>query len=160
MTFEDNEDFDEDEVHFISIVHIIFSTKHQTPYLTDDQMREKVFTRLGAISEELGCPCITVAGADDHVHVLLSQSPNISLDSLVTALKSHSAFWLRKQGGIYADFDWQESSVGFTISPEDVAEVRADLEKQATYHQDVNFKTELAETLLLQGIEFNDEVWE
>ena len=145
-------------IHFY--LHIIFSTHQQKPYLIEEPTREAMFARLSDICNGLDSRCVIASGSDDHVHLLVEASPDLTTDDLVTAIKSRSAAWLQERGGLYADFDWQESCVVFSISREDVADVSNDLACQAFYHQKIDFKTEMGLILASQEISFTDEIWE
>ncbi len=51
------------------IVHIVFSTKHHTAFLTDN-VRQELFAYMAGILKELDAAPILINGTEDHVHVL------------------------------------------------------------------------------------------
>lgn len=160
MALDDNNDFTDDAVHILVFLHIIFSTRQQMPYLVDEDIRKQMHQRLSSIGDGMGCPCVLVSGSDDHVHLLIKGSPELSVDEMVDTLKADSAAWLQARDGFYADFDWQESSVAFTESPEYVGTIKGELERHEQMHKEIDFKTELVAILEEQGIEFDEEIWD
>jgi len=60
------------------LVHCVWSTKNRAPFLTSD-IRERLWPYLGGMARENKIRRIAVGGVADHVHVLVSLSPTISV---------------------------------------------------------------------------------
>ena len=60
------------------LVHCVWSTKNRAPFLTSD-IRERLWPYLGGIARENKIRPLAVGGVADHVHVLVSLSPTISV---------------------------------------------------------------------------------
>jgi REP element-mobilizing transposase RayT len=59
------------------LVHIVFSTKNRSPFLSDKNVREEMHAYLGGTCNNLDCPVLTVGGVADHVHILCGLSRNV-----------------------------------------------------------------------------------
>ena len=68
-------------------VHLVFSTKHRNPLITDS-IQDELFSYLGGICKGLECNPIQVGGYRDHVHILCLLSKKIALMKLVEEVKS------------------------------------------------------------------------
>src|SRR5262249_2144902 len=59
-------------------IHVVFSTKNRRPFFQDRDLRARLHTELGAISNPLECAPIMTDGFDDHVHQLVRFGRTIS----------------------------------------------------------------------------------
>ena len=74
-------------------VHLVFSTKHRKPLITD-LIKGELFSYLGGICKNLECNPIQVGGHHDHIHILCLLSKKVALMKLMEEVKSHSSKWL------------------------------------------------------------------
>lgn len=153
-------EFDDDAIILRLCFHIIFSTRGQTPYLVDDQVREALYQQLYQIGLDIQCPCYLVSGSDDHVHLLIEQASDLSVQEVLDNFKLKSAESMRARGGIYSDFDWQESDVTFGVGHGCIEEVKEHLAKQMSFHRDVTYKDEIRSIFEELGETLTDEFWE
>ena len=93
------------QTHTALYVHLVFSTKHRRPLLSDPDVRAEAHAYLGGISSRLGCPPCIVGGVADHVHILAQQSKKICLVDWVRDLKSNSSSWIKIKSG-QDNFAW------------------------------------------------------
>ena len=79
---------------FLLHVHLVFVTKYRRVYFTDRVLKhlEEVFRDVAADFE---CTLDQFEGEGDHVHLLLSYPPKISLSKLVNSLKGVSSRHIR-----------------------------------------------------------------
>ena len=68
------------------LVHVIFSTKNRECLITPD-IEPELFAYIGGILKNNGSRLMDAGGANDHVHLLISQSKNIALSTLMKDLK-------------------------------------------------------------------------
>ena len=73
------------------LVHVIFSTKNRDPFITRD-IEPELFACIGGILKNHESRLLDAGGTADHVHLLISQSKNVSLSSLMKDVKKDSSF--------------------------------------------------------------------
>lgn len=95
--------------------HVVFSTKSREPWLSES-IRERLFPYLGGIARENAMKALEIGGAVDHVHLLLSLSPNLALAKAVQLIKGGSSPWLKDVFPELNQFAWQDGYAAFTIS--------------------------------------------
>jgi REP element-mobilizing transposase RayT len=78
-------------------VHLVFSTKHRNPLITNS-IKEELFSYIGGICKNLECNPIQVGGEKDHVHILCLLSKKIALMDLIEKIKSNSSKWIKTKG--------------------------------------------------------------
>src|SRR5438552_2570637 len=79
------------------LVHVIFSTKDRLPQLTPD-LKPQLFPYMGGIVREIGGKALAINGAADHVHLLISLPPTLTLADTVRTLKANSSRWVHQNG--------------------------------------------------------------
>jgi len=68
------------------LVHVIFSTKNRE-FLITPNVEPELFAYIGGILKNNESPLLDAGGTLDHVHLLISQSKNIALSSLMKDVK-------------------------------------------------------------------------
>ena len=76
--------------------HLVFSTKYRRGVITD-RVREVLREAMTKVCGDFGATLIEFDGEDDHVHLLVSYPPKVSLSTLVASLKGASAYRLREK---------------------------------------------------------------
>ena len=79
------------------LVHVIFSTKNREPFITCE-VEPKLYAYIGGILNNHESRLLNAGGTTDHVHLLISQSKNLSISSLMKNVKKDSSSWIKTQG--------------------------------------------------------------
>jgi len=81
---------------FKNFYHLVFVTKYRRKVFTDSML-----TRIQALfhetCEQLSCELLEFNGEYDHVHILISVPPKLSIAILVGKLKGKSSYFIRKE---------------------------------------------------------------
>jgi putative transposase len=141
------------------LVHIVFSTKGRVPTIPREAESD-LYAYLGGIGRNLESPLIAAGGTEDHLHLLVSQSKNISLADLVMNLKKDSSKWL-KRNGAGREFDWQDGYGGFTIGESGVEALRRYFARQKEHHRKQSFKEEYLALLAKYKVKYDPRyIWD
>jgi REP element-mobilizing transposase RayT len=76
------------------IYHIVFATKHRERVLNKAR-REDLFRYLWGIVKNHESHLFRINGIEDHVHILTSLHPTVSLADFVKAIKAGSSKWIK-----------------------------------------------------------------
>lgn len=141
-------------------LHIVFSTKHRQPLITDD-IESELHAYLGGIYNKLECPPITVGGYTDHIHILCMLSKKIALMKLLEELKSHSSKWIKTKGATFHHFYWQDGYGAFSVNPTEVELVVRYIKHQKEHHAQRSFQDEYRLFLKKYDVAYDERyVWE
>jgi REP element-mobilizing transposase RayT len=141
-------------------VHVVFSTKHRAPLLSDD-WRDELFRVLGGAANHLGCQSLIVGGIEDHVHMLFYLGRTITIADAVGRIKSTSSAWINQTRGLSVEFHWQAGYAAFSVSQSNIEAVREYIRRQADHHAKQSFQDELREWLRRYEIEWDEQyVWD
>jgi len=101
---------------------------------------------------------LAIGGVADHIHVLLSINPAVSISDLVKDVKANSSRWINERSFVKGKFQWQEGFGAFSYSYNEIDRVVKYINNQEKHHQKKSFKDEYLEFLDNFKVEF-DEIY-
>lgn len=116
------------------LVHIIFSTKNRERIITPE-IEPELFAYVGGILKNHESRLLAAGGTADHVHLLVSQSKNVALSSLLKDIKKDSSSWIKTKGSQFRNFHWQDGYGAFSIGKSDVPELKKYIAGQQEHHR-------------------------
>jgi len=116
-----------------------------------------MFEYMNKICQNLNCPLLIAGGTDDHVHLLLLLSKNITLAKLVEEIKKSTSKWIKTQGEKYESFYWQGGYEAFSVNPKQLDKVRFYISNQREHHKKTKFEDEFTTFLKKYEIEYNEK---
>ncbi len=135
--------------------HIVFSTKDRVPVLHADR-RSDLFRYIWGIIKNRDGHLYRINGVKDHVHILTSLHPTVSLADLVKAIKTGSAHWI-KENRVFPGFShWQDGYGAFTYSRQGLPGLIDYIKRQEEHHRKMTFEEEYRKLLAGAGIEFDE----
>jgi REP element-mobilizing transposase RayT len=138
------------------LYHIVFSTKNRTPVLHADR-REELLRYIWGIQQGLQCHLYRVNGMEDHLHILTSLHPTLSLTDYMRELKTGTSRWISKET-IFTDFTgWQDGYGAFTVSVREKDAVIRYIKDQQIHHQKTGYLDEYRHLLEEAKIQHDDQ---
>ena len=134
--------------------HIIFSTKARKP-LIDDSISQRLFSYIAGTTANLDCKVFIANGVVDHIHLLISLSPKISVVELVRTIKSNSSRWIHEKFLEHKDFGWQDGYSAFSVSYSGINDVAKYIKGQQEHHKKISFIDELKIFLAKHKIDYD-----
>jgi putative transposase len=124
-------------------IHIVFSTKNRTPFLSSNDLRLQVFDHIKKNAEEKEIWLDTIGGYHDHVHCLISLGTTQTLSKVTNLIKGESSFWINKNALIRDKFAWQDDYWAVSVSESHVPQVRKYIQSQELHHRNLHFNDEI-----------------
>ena len=137
-------------------LHLIFHIKTTSVRMLEDDL-EQIHAYIGKVLNDMGCQTIWVDGVEDHVHVLLLLSRDITISQMVGDLKRHSSRWVKTLSHHYAKFEWQGGYAVFSVSHSVVEATLKYIKNQNEHHKKVSFADEYRKFLKLYKIDYNED---
>ncbi len=135
--------------------HIVFSTKDRAPVLAENG-RESLFKYIWGIIEKRKSRLYRLNGTMDHLHILTSLHPTVTLADFVKDVKMGSSYWIRRNNLFLGFSNWQDGYGAFTHSTEDKDRLSQYIKRQEEHHKRVSFADELKALLTEAGVEFDE----
>ncbi len=142
-------------------VHLVFSTKHRQPFLTDAVFRSRVHAYLAGICKNLESPSLQTGGVIDHVHILCRLSKAHDVSSLIRDMKRDSTVWIKEENAQLPQFHWQQGYGAFSVSPGHVELLKQYIANQEEHHKTESFQDEFRRLCRKYGVQIDERyVWD
>ena len=136
------------------LYQIVFSTKERKPVLLKEN-RPLLFRYIYGVLRNKNCHLYRINGIEDHIHIIISLHPCVSLSSLVKDIKISSSLFL-KENNLFPDFSgWQEGYGAFTYSYGEVNKLIEYVKNQEEHHKNITFREEFIAMLNEHQITFD-----
>lgn len=112
--------------------HIVWSTRDRLPFITDI-IESDLYGYVEAKSKSLGCLLHAIGGMPDHVHLVVSIPPKLSISSFVKHIKGGSS---RHIETTFSDigFAWQREYGVFSLGSKQLPEAISYVKNQKCHH--------------------------
>lgn len=114
--------------------HLIWATKRRAP-LIQPAVEPRLYACLHSISREIDAPVYALNGWTDHVHLITSIPPRLSVAAVVKRLKGGSARDLNARAAAEEHFQWQRGYGVLTLGERQLARAIAYVRQQKEHHQ-------------------------
>lgn len=140
-------------------LHVVFSTKERIPYIIP-KFEKNLQSYIISMCKQNSSYVHKIGGMEDHVHILLEPSRNISVVKLLQSIKANSSRWMKTQPGC-SDFSWQRGYGIFSVGPSNVESVKRYIANQKEHHKKFSFKEEFEKLLRRANIDFDERyLWD
>jgi len=121
--------------------HYIFTTLYRQPLILEKH-RERIEKYITGIVNNNGCQLYAIYANPEHVHFLVSRSPEISEEELATLVAESSQKFINQNKLCPSPFAWQKSAAAFSVSKSGVDRVCRYILNQPEHHKKVSFTEE------------------
>ena len=116
---------------------------------------------LGGLTRELKGKALAINGMEEHVHLLVSLPPTISVSDALRFIKANSCKWVHEKWPQRSTFAWQLGYGAFSVSKSNVPEVVDYIRNQEEHHRKNNYQEEFLALLRKHGVEYDERyVWD
>jgi putative transposase len=114
--------------------HLVWATKNREP-LIDKQREDKLYSYLTGKADSLKCIIHAVNGTEDHIHVIASIPPVLSIADFVKQIKGSSAHYLNHLGSTHErSFGWQAGYGVFSMGHKQLEQAVSYVDNQKLHH--------------------------
>jgi REP element-mobilizing transposase RayT len=141
------------------LIHAVVRTHRSQPTLpTDDRTKELYQIMWGIIKHNNG-QLYRINSMDDHVHILFTLSPNISLADFMQKLKASSSKQIKTRPGFEHFYAWSEGYAALSYSLKDKDMLVNYIINQQIHHQNISSIAEYRAIIQDMGLEFDERDW-
>ena len=102
--------------------HFVFTTLDRQPLITEES-RERIEKYITGIVNHKDCQLYAIYANSDHLHFLVSRSPNLNEESLARIVANSSEKFINENKLCKYHFVWQETCSAFSVSKWDVDKI-------------------------------------
>lgn len=136
-----------------SLYHIVFAPYQRMPVINNDN-RHHLYRVLASEIQRNKSKALIIDGVQDHIHILLSLSPEIALSSLMRDIKSKSSVWMKSSGLFPLFKGWAKEYGAFSLSHSHKDAVYKYIENQQNHHSTTDLDTEFRRLVMKAGLRF------
>ncbi|MHB9134361.1 MAG: IS200/IS605 family transposase [Armatimonadota bacterium] len=136
-------------------IHLVYSVQDRRAMITD-AIRGELHAYTIGILRHYECHPIQTNSVVDHAHLLFALSPKYALADIVEQVKRGTSKWIKTKGSDFALFSWQPGYAAFSVSEDQIHQVKQYIMRQAEHHHGVTFQEELRSLLTKAGLEFDE----
>ena len=133
-------------------LHCVWGTKKRIPYLSKD-IRKKVIEHIKVNAKEKDIYIDSINGYHEHLHCLISLSPDMTLSKVIQLLKGESSFWVNRNKLTKLKFEWAVEYYAVSVSESHVPDVRRYIIRQEEHHQRKSWQEEYDEFIKKYGFD-------
>ncbi len=140
------------------LTHLVFSTKDREPLIVHE-LKPELYAYLGGLARELKGKSYGMNGTSDHIHMLISLPPGVSISDALRFIESNSSGWVHDKW-TRKSFAWQLGYGAFSVSKSNVPEVLNYIRNQERHHRKITFTEEFIDFLVKHEIEYDERyIW-
>ncbi len=118
--------------------HLVWATKKRTPLITED-IESDLHGYIIGKADSLRCVTHAVGGIEDHLHLLVSIPPKLSLSDFVNQIKGSSSHYVNHNFENYRKkFSWQRGYGVFSLGRKQLPEAEDYVVSQKQHHSEGN----------------------
>lgn len=137
-------------------IQIVFAVKGRQNLIAKEH-REELHKYITGIVSNRNQKLLSIFAMPDHIHILVSISPNISISDLVRDIKAGSSKFINDNKWTTGRFNWQEGYGAFSYSKSNVDNVVKYILNQEHHHKKKTFKEEYLDFLQKFEIEYDEK---
>ena len=137
-------------------IQIVFAVKGRAN-LIHPKWRDELHKYICGIVTKNQQKVFAVGGVTDHVHIVVSMRPNISISDLVRDIKASSSKWINEKQFVEGKFQWQSGFGAFSYAQSQLNNVIAYVDNQESHHQKQTFKEEYIDLLEKFEIDYEQQ---
>ena len=121
--------------------HFVFTTLNRLPLILE-QHRVRIEKYITGIVNNNACKLYSIYANPEHVHFLISRSPQLDEESLATIIANSSERFINDNRLCVGIFQWQQSCSAFSVSKRHVHDVCDYIDNQKEHHKKQSYAEE------------------
>jgi len=121
--------------------HFVFTTLNRQPII-QEKFRLRIEKYITGIVNNNHSKLYAIYANPEHIHLLVSRSPDLAEESLATFIADSSERFINDNKLCVGVFLWQDSCAAFSVSKGDVDKVCKYILNQKTHHQKHSYQDE------------------
>jgi REP element-mobilizing transposase RayT len=122
-------------------VQTIFAVKNRQSLIIPE-VKDKIEKYICGIVSNIKCKPISIYCNPDHVHLLVSIKPVVSIANAIRDIKSFSSRYINENHLVKGHFEWQTGYGAFSYGQSRIEAVKAYIANQHNHHKERSFREE------------------
>jgi len=141
------------------LIHAVVRTYRSENTLPTDDRVKFLYQEIAGIIKNNGGYLYRINSMSDHVHLLFSMPPIITLSDFMRAIKASSSKIIKTKEGFESFKAWGEGYAALSYSLGDKDMIVKYIINQQEHHRKVTFREEYLAFIKKMGLEFDERDW-
>jgi REP element-mobilizing transposase RayT len=137
-------------------IHYVFAVKSRL-HLIPERNKEEIKKYISGTSNGLNCKILAIENMPNHIHLLVSMAPSISISDYMGKVKANSSRFINENKLVTGKFEWQSGFGAFSVSKSGVDKVIEYIINQKEHHKKKTFREEYLEFLQKYEIRYDEK---
>jgi len=137
-------------------VHSTFSVRNRLKLILP-RFKDELYKYITGIIRNKKHKLYAIGGIEDHIHVLVSMRPDVSVSDMIKDIKMNSTNWINGKRFLKTKFGWQEGFGAFTYAKSQVDVVCKYILNQERHHKKITFEEEYRKLLEKFGVVYGEK---
>ena len=142
------------------LIHAVVRTYKSEKTLPIDDCRKLLYKEIWSIIKNKGGFLYRINSVDDHVHILFTMPPTITLSDFMKAIKGTSSKKIKSFNGFENFKAWGEGYAALSYSLRDKDKIIRYIINQQKHHNIQPFKDEYISYINEMGLAFDERDWD
>ena len=134
-------------------IQYVFAVKYRECLLKPND--ENLQKYISGIIKNRNSKMLAINNMPDHIHILISQHPNISVSKMAQEIKNNSSKMINDEKWFTHKFAWQLGYGAFSYGKSQIQAVKQYIFNQQEHHKEHSFKEEYLRLLKIFDIDFD-----
>jgi putative transposase len=124
-------------------------------------IRTDLYSYVGGVIRGEKGRLLKIGGTEDHVYILTSFHPAVSVSDMLRRMKGNTSKWLNENRRLPFRFSWQRGYGAFSVSESMVDVVTKYIENQESHHKKMSFQDEFLILLRKHNVQYDERyIWD
>ena len=121
--------------------HFVFAVRNRFCVI-NRSWKDDLYKYISGIITQQGHKMYIINGMPDHIHILVSMSPDQAPSELMYHVKRSSSLWINQNRLVAGSFSWQEGFGAFSVGKPQLPQKINYIEGQEEHHKKTSFMKE------------------
>jgi len=135
-------------------LHCVWGTKNRVTFLTG-KMKFDLIEHIRENAKNKNIYIDFINGYKDHIHCLISLSPDQTLSKTIQLIKGESSFWINRNLKVHDKFEWADEYFAVSVNESGIPIVRKYIENQEEHHRKKTWEEEYNDFLSQYNFEMH-----
>ena len=118
---------------------------------------EELYNYIAGIAKNKRCVPYRINGMPDHIHILTSLAPVISVADFVKEVKNATSVWLKNKRELFPYFNgWAVGYAALSYGVDAIYNITEYIRNQKEHHRGISFKDELRGLLVAEHVDIDE----
>jgi len=136
-------------------VQMVFAVKYRQSLIVPE-VKDRIEKYICGIASNIKCKPISIYCNPDHLHLLVSIKPVVSVADAIRDMKSFSSRYINENRLVKGHFEWQTGYGAFSYGQSQVEGVKAYIANQYNRHKKQSFKEEYLALLAAFQVDYDE----